>query len=538
MSAGSGPRPQPVAGVLPPSGPGIDQTSIPPSSDARAGNSYGQILKSSVLIGGSSLFAVGVGIVRSKLMALILGPSGFGLMSLYTSITQLAQSIAGMGVPASGVRQIAAAVGTGDDRTIARTAAVLRVTSLLLGIAGSATLAALCIPVARLTFGDGSRAPSVALLSLTVLFGVVSAGQNALVHGLRRIADLARMGMLGAVFSAVLTLALVGVLRERGIVPSLVASAGATLAVSTWYSHRAGHRHPPLAPNELRREAGGFMKLGVAFLVSGMLMTGAAYLVRILVARKLGMRSAGLYQSAWAVGSLYVGFIIDAMGTDFYPRLTTAIHDHAECNRLVNEQAHVSLLLAGPGVLGTLVFAPVVLLVFYSSAFREAAGLLRWLCLGAALRVITFPMGFIVVAKARQWTFIVVEALYTVVYAFLSVALLGLLGIDGAGVAFFGSYVFHWLMIYFIVRSMTGFRWSKANRRMIIVYLGSIAGALGVVFALPIWPATAVGTVALLLVSLYSARSLARLVPLERVPGRFRWVVKWFAPAGPRCKGG
>ena len=48
------------------------------------------------------------------------GPAGFGLFGLYGSIAVLTQSIAGMGINSSGVRQIAEAVGSGDKARIAR----------------------------------------------------------------------------------------------------------------------------------------------------------------------------------------------------------------------------------------------------------------------------------------------------------------------------------------------------------------------------------------------------------------------------------
>ncbi len=102
-------------------------------------HSYRQILKSSALIGGSSMMKIGIGIVRTKAMALMLGPAGFGLIGLYGSIADLAQSIAGMGINSSGVRQIAEAVGSGETGRIARTVTVLRRTSILLGIAGAAS---------------------------------------------------------------------------------------------------------------------------------------------------------------------------------------------------------------------------------------------------------------------------------------------------------------------------------------------------------------------------------------------------------------
>src|SRR5215471_16232594 len=75
-------------------------------------HSYGQILKSSALVGGSSAVNVAMGIVRTKAMAILLGPAGVGLFGLYSSIADLTQSIAGMGINSSGVRQIAEAVGS------------------------------------------------------------------------------------------------------------------------------------------------------------------------------------------------------------------------------------------------------------------------------------------------------------------------------------------------------------------------------------------------------------------------------------------
>src|ERR1700737_1450288 len=81
---------------------------------------YGQILKSSALVGGSSVLNIAIGIVRTKVMAVLLGPAGFGLFGLYGSITTLTQTLAGMGINSSGVRQIAEAAGSDDSERIAQ----------------------------------------------------------------------------------------------------------------------------------------------------------------------------------------------------------------------------------------------------------------------------------------------------------------------------------------------------------------------------------------------------------------------------------
>jgi O-antigen/teichoic acid export membrane protein len=236
-----------------------------------------------------------------------------------------------------------------------------------------------------------------------------------------------------------------------------------------------------------------------------------------------------LYQSAWALGGMYVGFILQAMGSDFYPRLTGVVNDHHECNRLVNEQAHISLLLAAPGVIGTLTFAPLVIAVFYNTTFAGAVEPLRWICLGMTLRVVAWPMGFIVLAKGARSIFFWTEVAATVVHVGLAFVLVGRFGVAGATMAFFGLYVWHGLFIYAIVRRLTGFAWSRANLETGLLLLPLIGGVFCSVLWLPFYLGTAIGVLGTVTSGVYSLRILCRLVPLDsdRVPRVVREAVDW-----------
>jgi len=491
-------------------------------------HTYGQILKSSAVIGGSSLLNIAIGIVRTKVMAMLLGPSGVGLMALYGSISDLTISVAGMGINSSGVRQIAEAVGSSDTDRIARTAVVLRRISILLGLLGAAVLVIFAGPVSTLTFGNDQHAAAVALLSIAVFFSLVSAGQGALLQGMRCISDMAKMGVWGTLFGAIISITVVYFFREDGLVLSLVLLAAMSLIASWWYSRKIQLQTPSISTSQVRQEAGAMLKLGFAFMASGLLMTGAAYVVRLIVVRKVGFDAAGLYQAAWALGGLYIGFILQAMGADFYPRLTAIARDNSECNRVVNEQAHVSLLLAGPGVIGTLTFAPLVIALFYTSKFEGAVEILRWLCLGMTLRVISWPMGFIIVAKGVQNLIIFSELAWTVVYLGLAWLSVSAFGLKGAGIAFFGSYVFHVLMIYVIVRRLSGFRWTDANLQTSFLFLALITVVFCSYYALPPLLAMGIGTLAVLLSGVYSIQVLLNLISLDQIPRPVLKLLGWF----------
>jgi enterobacterial common antigen flippase len=485
-------------------------------------SSYREILKSSAVIGGASLVTIAVGIVRTKATAVLLGPAGLGLMGAYLLIVDLSKSIAQFGINSSGVRQIAEAAGSNDLARTARTAIALRTTAIVCAGLGALSLWLLAPAVSEMTFGSPQYGADVAMLSIAVFLSVIAAGQVALVQGMRRVADLSKIGIISTVVGAVMAIVLLYHLRERGIVLSLIAAAALSVAIGWWYRRKIELPATSLTLAQTATEAGALLKLGLAFMASGLMMLGTNYVVRVMVLRQSGLDAAGLYQAAWTLGGLYVGFILQAMGTDFYPRLVALIGKLADCNRLVNEQAHVSLLLAGPGVVGTLALAPMAIELLYSTRFEGAVEPLRWICLGMALRVISWPMGFIVVAGNYRALFFGTELAWATFNVTASWLLVDRFGATGAGIAFFLSYVFHCLMIYLVVARLSGFRWSTVNLRLGAGYIVLCGVTMVLVSVLPSPWALAVGVLAIAMAGSYSWRSLSKLVVLAPVPKLIR----------------
>ncbi len=488
------------------------------STNDSGAKSYGQILKSSALIGGSSALNMAFGIVRTKAMALLLGPAGVGVLGVYIAISDLVRNLAGLGINSSGVRQIAEAVGSGDDEKIACTVTTLRRVALFSGLLGAILLVAAAGPIGRFTFQNTFHTGAVALLALVALFGDISAAQAALVQGMRRIGDLARMNVLGALYGTIFSVGIVYFWREKGLAPSLVCVAGMSIVTSWWYARKVRVRAARIPLARVFGEASALVKLGVIFMVSGLATVGSAYLVRMIVLHDLGDKAAGYYQAAWGLGGLYIGFILQAMGADFYPRLTAVAGKSDECNRLVNEQAEIGLLMAGPGILGTLTLAPLAITIFYRSDFAPAVEILRWICLGMLLKVMNWPMGFIILARGERKLFFWTEVLTNAGYVALVWAAVGLLGLPGTGVAFFALYALNCIAVYFIVRNLTGFRWSAANKHLGLLFAPLVAIVFVAWYFLPPMASLLVGAVVTAVACLFSLRILCKLIPADRLP--------------------
>jgi PST family polysaccharide transporter len=498
------------------------------SSSAQAKQSHGEILRSSAMIGASSALNIVVGMARTKAMAVMLGTNGFGLMSLYSSILDMAIAFAGIGTNNSGVRQIAEAAGSADQIRIARTAIVLRRTALVLGIMGAICVAAVAPIISDITFGNQNHTRSISLLGLAVFFSVIAGAYGALIQGLRRIGDLALVGVIGTSLGAIACVTFVYLLGKKGIAPGLACGAALSLLTAWWFSRKIEIGKPAISRTQVLREAAPLLQLGLAFMGSALLTLGASYLARIIVVREISLGAAGLYQAAWTLGGLYVGIILQSMAADFYPRLVSAAKDDTKCNRLVNEQTHVGLLLAAPGVIATLALAPLAIQIFYTAEFAQAVGILRWICLGIAIRVITWPMGYIIVAKGQKALFLSVDLAWTVVNVALTWACVRALGVNGAGVAFFISYVFHAFLVYPIVRSLSGFRWSRKTMATGALFACAITLVFFVVSELSTIQGSIFGSIVAIAAGTYSVRAILQMFAFEDLPRHVRKLVILF----------
>ena len=509
-------------------------------------HSYRQILRSSTLVGAASLLQMLIGLARTKAFAVWLGPAGLGLMSVLGTVVDLSRNLASLGLNPSGVRRIAQAHASGDAARVVRTAQALRATAWVLGGIGASVLVVAAPWVSRLTFGTPERSTEIALLGAALWLRLVADGYGALVHGLRRIADMTRADLLAAAVGSLLAVGLVHAWREEGVAAALVAIAGMSALTSWWVARQATRSMPggvtaaaqvPLpesasAPASaedraahraaLLAEARTLLRGGLALMGSGLLTLGAAWAVRGVLVRHAGLAEAGLFQSAWTLGGLLVGVVVQSMAADFYPRLVGVARDDVAAIRLVNEQMLVNLLVGGTGVLATMSLAPVALPLLYSRAFDGAQETLRWICLGMALRVVTWPLGTLLVAKGAQVRLLVADLVWALTWLGLAWAWVEEWGPAGAGMAFLAAYAVQAVLLVPMVRARSAMRWTPLNRRLGLGMAALIGGVFAAWQLLPAPWAVGLGLLATAIAAGLALHVLRALVSPQALPPRLR----------------
>lgn len=418
------------------------------------------ILKSTSLLGGSSLITMFIGMVKTKFVAVLLGPSGVGFMSVLNGLREIVSTVIGMGLNSSGVRQIAACNGTGDERATARAVKTLRTLVWCGGIAGLLAMILGSGILSDITFKTTEHAASIAWLGLAVLAVAVSAGQICVLQGLRQIKNVAMANILGAVAGATLSVLCFLFWGTKGIVPALILTSFSSLAASWWFAHKITFSDVKLDKHNFGTNAKALYSVGLPIAASGLLTTGSAYAVRLYLIRTAGLGSVGMYQAAFTLSGVLVNFVLSAMGTDYYPRLSAICDDDKKINEEVNAQTEIALLLTIPALAVTVSFLPFIVSLLYSSKFDGSTGILRWAVFGVLGRVVSWPMGFILLAKARSVLFLVTETITNVINVLLVIVCYSVFGIEGCGIAFALLYLWQFFLMLIISKKIANVSWS------------------------------------------------------------------------------
>jgi enterobacterial common antigen flippase len=296
-----------------------------------------------------------------------------------------------------------------------------------------------------------------------------------LVQGKRRIKDLAKLNIYSSIYGVIIGIPFIWLYGIHAIVPMIIAIELMNLITSWWYARKIEVMELKLKIKEFIAISKGFINLGFAFMCAGFSTMLATYFIRIIIIKEINLTAVGYYQASLALSSIYIGVILDAMSKDYYPRLTAVSDDLTKVRKMINDQIQIGLLYAIPGLMVTMVLSSFIIRAFYSSEFSVSAGILRWQILGVFLRVIAWPLGYMILAKGMSKLYLLTEASLNLVHVLLVYLLIKARGIAGTGIAFFIFYIIYFIVLFILLKKRFNFSFTKDVSRKIVFLIGIVS---------------------------------------------------------------
>ncbi len=449
-------------------------------------DSYKQIFKATSIFGGIQVFNILISIIKSKIVALLLGPAGLGVISIFNSTSALLASFTNLGINVSAVKYIATASQHEDPTVLAKMIAIIKKLIWLTGIIGLIVTMILSPWLSQISFGNKSYTFSFTLVGISLLALQISNGQNAILQGMRQVKLIALSSLVGAFLGLIISLPLYFFFKQEGIVPALVLSTIASAITSWYFLRKVPIPNFKILYHSSKKQGAEIIRLGFLVSLTSMLPVTAAYLLRIFIVNVGNIEDVGLYTAGFAIVGTYVGMVFSAMSTDYFPSLAEVADDNRKCEEKVNQQMLMSILILAPILVILLVFIKIGIVILYSVKFLAIVKLIQWSALGIFFQAFSFCIAYLFLAKGNSRLFFWNELLpniYVLIFNCLSYSILGL---EGLGISFLIGYFFYFIQVYLVARKKYGFKLDiKIMKICALQFLICVAAFLIVYFLNP-----------------------------------------------------
>lgn len=437
-----------------------------------------------------------------------------GIIGLLQSTLSIISTTFGIGLGSAAVRDVALAVSKGEKSRVSHTIIALRRLVWFTGLGGGLFCVLAAPWLSQATFSNPDYTLAFQILGSVVVLNQLYAGQMALLQGYRRLKEMALISVLGGFASLFIAVPLYFLYGKKGIVPALLILAIVPVILARLFVRRIPFKRITQTWSTTWDYGKPMIQLGAATMLSGLVFMLSIWLVRLEVQEVFGVEGVGQFQAGWGVTTIYLQLVFQAMSRDYYPRLS-ALSDQPEgMITLVNEQIHLSLLIATPLIIAAIILAPFIVQILYSSAFKAAVPQMQWLAMGTLLKVLSWPLGYIILALKRPVIFFITESIGALGFWVLSMYAVGQWGLDGIGVAYSINYLIYLSVVftagYFLIRFQ--YDWNS------MIWIGISISIAGISFVLVYIDPTPIrfwiAILLLIVLSMYYGYQLNRLTAL------------------------
>ena len=360
--------------------------------------------------GFASAVTIFTGIVCTKVLALVTGPTGVGLINI------LRQMVAFFLIPATINGNNAIVQGISKRHSKMSQIQYQSVVFWLVALLTLATAAGMVLwarPIASYFFKSPTQT-EVAVIRFLAVPTVLTAGSyyvKALINGYRAIGRLALVDVSAAVSTLLLVYPVARLIAARHntafilylALPQLVA-----VIFGVAFLNRMG-RQRILGLKALDRalfwsETRYFVSFSATLMGTGLMLQGTVLAIQAVVANQMTIAAVGVFSAGWALSTRYLSLVTNSFGTYYLPTLT-GVRDAVERDSLICNMQRVVILLLTPLLVLLIAFKPMVVRLLYTEDFLPAVDIIQWMLIADYLRFSAWTVGMLLLSERQLKVF-------------------------------------------------------------------------------------------------------------------------------------
>lgn len=418
--------------------------------------SFKKIASVTWLFGSAQLIVMICSLIRTKFVAIILGTSGYGILSLYTSTIALISSFSNLGIGTSAVRDLAEASQSKEEKRIQKVVFVVRSLSWYTGLFGTVITAIFCREISMLIFNSSNFWTGILWLSITIFINQLTSANSAILRGLRRNKKLANANITGAIFGLFISIPMYYLLGVNAIIPTLIVSSIISYLRSWYFTKDIKVNKENIQEISVFSEGKIMIWTGVLLSVTTILTLVKDLFIKLLIEKSGGLDEVGLYQASIIIVNSYFGIIFSVMSTDYFPNLASNKENREELEAIVNKQLVFGLSLLLPMISMFLLFNKQIISILFSKNFEPAESMIAWSILGIMFKLFGWCHSYLLLSKGNNKIYFWNEFFAILLTFFISSLGFYFYKLEGLGIGYMTGFLFYAIQTHLICNKLYG----------------------------------------------------------------------------------
>jgi polysaccharide transporter, PST family len=288
--------------------------------------------------------------------------------------------------------------------------------------------------------------------SCTLIFFAINAQILAVLNGKKEILTFAIVNIIGSLIGLILTIILAVSYGLIGALLALVLNQSIVFFVSFIAIRRfAWFKRFNFKGGSDREIAIKLLKYALMGLAGAIMVPISHIFVRTHLGETFGWENAGYWDAIWRISSVYLMFVTTVLSVYFLPRYAEIKTKLAMRAEIINGY---KIIIPTVLLMSSIIFVmrETIIVLLFTNSFLPMKDLFFWQLIGDVLKITSWVLGYIILAKAMTRLFIVSEIIFAFSFYIFTLIFTYFFGIEGVTYAHSMNYFFHLLFMFTVLK--------------------------------------------------------------------------------------
>ena len=407
------------------------------------------LIKTSVLTAISTIIKVISGFVINKVIALYVGPSGLAVVGQLQNFMSIVTTFSN-GAITQGVVKYTAEYQTIEQKQKIFSSSI--VISLVCSLIISIFLFGFSDYLSELILKDIQYSSVFIAFGLTVFLFALNTVLMSILNGQKEIKKYVLVNIAGSIFSLFFTSFLIMQLNLMGALYALVTNQSIIFFVTLSFVIKSNWFKLEYFRQGIDKET--LSKLGkysLMAITSALTVPVSHLIIRNYIGENLGWDSAGYWQGIWYISTMYLMIITTSLSIYYLPKLSE-IQDNSELKKEIYSGYKIIMPIVIVMSIAIFLLKEYIILIAFSDKFMPMMELFAWQLIGDVIKITSWLLAYLMLAKAMTKIFIYTEIGFSVLFVLFSIYFINTFGLIGITYAFSLNYFLYLVVMIFIFR--------------------------------------------------------------------------------------